>query len=120
MRLVAALTFLTALSSQAAASSLLRTRNGAAVHWDNREIRIAVDETTNSRHLSRGDVLAAVDGAGRAWNALAEMQIRFVTTSSSPDVVVHFCQDSWKAGAGLLAHTEFDADINSGVVTAAT
>lgn len=121
MRLWLAMLLVALGASHAEAAKLLQARAGVNIRWTDSEIRIGVDPRRQSQYLSNDEVKQALDGARAAWNTAPEMRLRFIplTTASRAHVSISFCRDRWKRDTGLLAHTEFQADGHTGVVTSA-
>lgn len=106
------------------AANVLRTDSGAPVHWAGPIVRVAVDGTSSSRTLPVESVLEALEEAAAAWNVLPELGVRLLClpagSDQTPDVILRFCKGTtWTEAAGLLGHSEFQADPASGLVRAA-
>jgi Matrixin len=109
-----------ARTSPSHAYALLKTNSGKSVHWDRATVVVVPGKST-SANLSSASVRLSLTEAIRAWNGLPEMKLRFTTDDTpKPEVKVEFCKGSWRFKAGLLATTEFQASVTTGVITSAT
>ncbi len=110
------------VTSPSLASEVLRTQTGAIAHWELKAIRLAVHPEARSRQLKAAQIEEAMDAARGSWNELPETRTRLVplTTSSRPEVYIHFCHKGWPFSASEVGHTEFVADTRTGLVTSAS
>jgi len=109
-----------AQTSASHAYALLKTNSGKSVHWDRAVVVVAPGKSV-SANLSSASVRLSLTEAIRSWNGLPEMKLKFTTDESpAPEVKIEFCKGSWRFKAGLLATTEFQASVTTGIITSAT
>lgn len=119
--LLALFALLAAANPAWAKTELFRTRLGAAVHWEDREITVGLDRTTPSRTVPPEGVRQAIEGAIAVWNSVGGTVPRLrLVSGPDPKVRVRFCRGKWTGERDELGRSEFIADIRTGLVTSAT
>ncbi len=103
-----------------AKTEVFRTRSGAVVHWEGKEITLGLDRAAPSRTVPPEGVQQAVDGAVAAWNQVGGTVPRFrVVSGPAAQVRIRFCRGRWVGQKDELGRSEFIANLRTGLVTSA-
>lgn len=110
------------LGQRAFAAAAMKTRSGQVVHWELTQITVGVDPTNASKEVSNAAANLAIEEAAATWNNLPESHPKFVLAKAGekPAVVIRFCKGTWSGKENLLGQAQFEASLDSGLVSQAT
>jgi hypothetical protein len=100
----------------------MKTQLGQVVHWEVTQITVGVDPSSVSKEVSAGATNLAIEEAAATWNGLPEPHPKFVLAKGTdkPAVVIRFCKGKWSGKENLLGQAQFDAGLQTGLVSQAT